>query len=52
MNCTCPNCGMENAYFEILDEKGVHYVCPDCDHEWCDTSITTSEETDYDEENQ
>ena len=43
---------MENAYFEILDEKGVHYVCPDCDHEWHDTSITTSEETDYDEENQ
>ncbi len=44
MNCTCPNCEMENAYFEILDEKGVHYAYPDCGHEWCDTSITISEE--------
>ncbi len=41
---------MENAYFEILDEKGAHHVCPDCGREWCDTSITTSAQNDYDEE--
>ncbi|MDE6556223.1 MAG: hypothetical protein K2K55_04585 [Duncaniella sp.] len=32
MNTECPNCGMENAYFD-----GVEYVCPDCGHTWgCD----------------
>jgi uncharacterized Zn finger protein (UPF0148 family) len=31
--CTCPNCGMDNAYFD-----GVVFVCPDCDHEWSDSS--------------
>ena len=29
----CPN-GHENAYFEILDENGAHYICPDCGYEF------------------
>jgi uncharacterized Zn ribbon protein len=32
MTTDCPQCGMENAYFD-----GTMYVCPDCDYEWsCD----------------
>lgn len=29
MTVECPNCGMENAYYD-----GVCYVCPDCDYTW------------------
>lgn len=36
MNFTCPNCGLENACYELTDEDGSHYSCPDCDHEWVD----------------
>jgi len=36
MNITCPFCQRENAYLEIVDEDGSHYVCPDCDSEWVD----------------
>lgn len=38
MNVTCHFCEMENAYLDIVDEKGSHYICPDCEHEWCDNS--------------
>lgn len=32
MTTDCPQCGMENAYFD-----GTMYVCPDCNYEWaCD----------------
>ena len=36
MNVTCPPCELENAYVEIVDTEGAHYVCPDCDYKWCD----------------
>lgn len=51
MNLTCPNCGMENAYFDIIDGKGSHYICPDCDNEWTDSSdkLEDVEEDDEDE---
>jgi len=45
----CPT-GHENAYFEILDENGAHYICPDCGYEWCDTSIKPVKENDDDNE--
>ena len=55
MNTECPNCGLENAYFEVMDMKGAHYVCPDCEFEWVDESITAEEDDDEedfeDEEN-
>lgn len=46
MNFTCPNCEMENAYLEIVDEAGAHYTCPDCDFEWSDddNSLVDNEE--------
>ena len=51
---SCPTCGLENAYFEILDENGAHYTCPDCDYEWCDPSVKPEaenmEDSLYDEE--
>lgn len=46
MNFQCPDCGLENAYFVLVDEEGSHYECPDCDYEWCDTSIGLEEEED------
>ncbi|MCB0541274.1 MAG: hypothetical protein H6573_31455 [Lewinellaceae bacterium] len=36
MNIECPNCGLENAYFDTIDEIGTYYFCPDCDNSWCD----------------
>ncbi len=46
MNVTCPQCGLDNAYFELIDEEGSHYSCPDCDYEWTDgdDSIEDSDE--------
>jgi len=44
MNITCPSCEMENAYLEIVDESGAHYICPDCDFEWCDSDNSAEEE--------
>lgn len=26
MTCTCPNCGNDNAYLELIDENGAHYI--------------------------
>jgi predicted RNA-binding Zn-ribbon protein involved in translation (DUF1610 family) len=34
----CLRCGSD-AHFDIVDENGAHYTCPNCDHEWCDDSI-------------
>lgn len=42
---TCPDCGMENAYVEIVNETGSHYMCPDCNYEWS-AALTKQEETD------
>jgi hypothetical protein len=36
---TCPNCNMDNAYFD-----GVMYVCPNCNHEWSDQSGSMSKQ--------
>jgi hypothetical protein len=41
----CPACGSD-AHFDILDEKGAHYVCPQCDHEWYDDSVVLDEDED------
>jgi len=43
------SCQMENAYLKIVDAKGSHYTCPDCDYEWCDPSVRANED---DEENE
>jgi transposase-like protein len=48
MNTTCPQCGLENAHFDIMDEEGAHYTCPDCDHEWVDEDVEI-EKTDEEE---
>ena len=45
-----PKCGLENAYFEFMDEKGAHYICPDCEYEWCDNSVKIDEDYSDDEE--
>lgn len=50
MNFTCPNCGLENAYFELVGAKGAHYACPDCDYEWVDRTVTAYEDDELDEE--
>lgn len=50
MNFTCPNCGMEGAYLELVDETGSHYTCPDCDYEWSDTSVKAEEENEEEDE--
>lgn len=42
----CPRCGNDNAFLRIVDKRGVHYECPDCDNEWCDTSFQIEEEED------
>lgn len=34
----CPECKSELTY-----EDGVQYVCPECGHEWSDTSVATEE---------
>ncbi len=39
----CPQCG-KDMHFDILDEDGAHYECPNCDYELCDTSVTAEEE--------
>ncbi len=46
MNFTCPQCSHENAYFDFIDERGSHYICPDCDPEytWIDSSIKAKKE--------
>lgn len=31
MNCECPNCGAEDAYF---DAGTGYYNCPQCGHVW------------------
>ena len=31
MNCECPNCGSDDAYF---DSFGGQYKCPQCDYVW------------------
>jgi len=49
MNVTCPSCLRENAYLEIVDVKGSHYTCPDCDYEWVDTSIKAEDDIGEDE---
>lgn len=41
---TCPKCGQENAFFSIMDDRGANYECPDCDYEWCDTSVQIEDE--------
>jgi hypothetical protein len=46
MTNTCPVCEMENAYFDIMDNNGAHYVCPDCGHEWCDSSLQIEDDED------
>lgn len=51
-NVTCPSCGMENAYFEVLDEKGVHYSCPDCDYEWADKSSVSGDDLEEDDDDE
>lgn len=48
---TCPQCGHENAFFTIMDERGAHYECPDCDYEWCDTSVQIEEDENEDTDN-
>jgi transposase-like protein len=45
----CPQCGSD-AHFDILDEKSAHYVCPNCDYEWCDDSIKAAEEEEDDDD--
>jgi transposase-like protein len=44
MNFTCPNCGLENAYFDTFDENGSHYLCPDCEYKWTDSSDEVEDE--------
>ena len=48
MNFTCPNCEMENAYLEIVDDLGARYTCPDCEYKWSDASNKVEEEFDED----
>ena len=31
MNCDCPRCGSENAYFDSFTG---YYNCPECDYVW------------------
>lgn len=31
MNCECPKCGSDDAYF---DPYTGYYNCPQCDHVW------------------
>jgi transposase-like protein len=45
----CPACGNENAFFSVLDENGAHYECPDCDNEWCDSSVQMENESEDDD---
>lgn len=43
MNITCPNCHLEDAYLDIVDEGGAHYICPNCDHNWVDPEHAVDE---------
>jgi uncharacterized Zn ribbon protein len=45
MNTSCPNCGMETAYFD-----GVEFCCPDCDYTWSDNQFSFEEDDDENEE--
>jgi transposase-like protein len=40
---SCPKCNKDNVNFEIMDELGSHYSCPDCDHYWFDPSSMLEE---------
>ena len=44
----CPQCGGD-MHLDILDETGAHYECPNCDYEWCDTSVKAEIEEDDEE---
>lgn len=44
----CPQCGGD-MHLDIVDETGSHYECPNCDYEWCDTSVKAETDNDDDD---